>query len=307
MQTIAPPFQMGLRAIRRGFATLVSTDSHTGYADAADVLKAHRIDFERVQRLYPHALRYPPDRILATIAAFKTFNADYVKIFSRRPQVCSMDPSSWETRLAVLRELDLDVAKVISGCSAALFIPSDTLRAKVEALSQMGLKAAKVVRHCPSVFGFSEDRIRRTLAFLNGVGLDGVRVVNASPVVLSYSVETKLRPILNFVTIEMGRGIDELQRNPVCFSYSLDGRLRPRYAFATLHSRPHLGLGTLFLHSDQRFAHVLGQTLAKESTYFQCQNRLRNPVPRAAAQRRQLRRRPVQLRKEHPERRVLVL
>lgn len=75
-----------------------------------------------------------------------------------------------------------------------------------EALSQMGLKAAKVVRCCPSVFGFSEDRIRRTLAFLNGVGLDGVRAVNTSPMVLCYSVDRKLRPIVQFVTVEIGRG-----------------------------------------------------------------------------------------------------
>jgi len=75
----------------------------------------------------------------------------------------------------------------------------------VETLSRLGLDAAKVVRFCPTVFNYSEDRIRGTLAFFNEVSMDGVRVVNSSPAVLCCSVDTKLRPIFRFVTVEMGR------------------------------------------------------------------------------------------------------
>ena len=107
---------------------------------------------------------------------------------------------------------------MITRCPAVLGLPPATLQAKVELLKALGLDPAKVVKHCPTIFNYSEARIRGTLAFLNGVGLDGRRIANNRPTVLCYSVDTKLRPIVQFVTIDMGRDICELQWHYACVS-----------------------------------------------------------------------------------------
>lgn len=101
--------------------------------------------------------------------------------------------------------MDLDVAKVLTKHPSLLHRPPDVLRAKITALEQMGLCAGKVVRLFPAVVNRTEDRLRRTLTFLAASGLDGVRVINVFPTVSSYSVETKLRPIVQFVTVEIRR------------------------------------------------------------------------------------------------------
>jgi hypothetical protein len=233
----------------------------TEYADAAEAMAAHRIDLERVRRFYPPALRYPPARILHTIAALKELNVDYAKALNRWPHLCSSLPEHWEDRLTILRGMNLDVAKMVTSYPAIVSHLPDTLRAKVEALSRMGLDAAKVVRLCPTVFCYTENRLRGTLSFLDGVGLNGVQIVNAVPVVLSCSVDTKLRTIVQFVTVEMARDIKELQRSPEVFTRSLERRLRPRYAFATLHSKQCSSMGVLFVYTDRRFSLHVGQPL----------------------------------------------
>jgi len=116
-------------------------------------------------------------------------------------------------------------------------------------------------RSMPTVFNCSEIRIRNTLDFLNSVGLDGVRIVNAYPSVLCFCVDTKLRPVVHFVTIVMGRDVRALQKNPACLGFSLHGRLIPRYQFAILHHKQHLSLGTLFNTADERFVNSLPQSL----------------------------------------------
>jgi hypothetical protein len=236
---------------------------HSKNAETGTVLAAHGVEVARVRRLYPHALRYPPARILATITALKDAKVDHVKALHRAPRLLGMDPQSWEARFAVFRELNLNPVKAISTCPSLLCQPSATLRFHLDALSHLGLDAVQVVRLCPSVLNYSGDRIRGTLDYLHGLGLDSVRFVNRRPGVLCFRVDTKLKPIVHFVTVEMGRDIAELQHNPACLSLSLDRRLRPRYAFAALHSKQMLGLSTLFFTSDLRFAKSIGRPLAE--------------------------------------------
>jgi len=229
--------------------------------DATGILAAHGIDLDRVQHQYPHALRYDPVRIFATIAALNAVEVDSVKALNRWPQLWKIDPRGWEERFAALREMNIDAMKVFKGCPSILSFPADTLRAKMKALSAMGFDVEKVVKRCPTVFSCSEIRIRNTLDFLNSVGLDGVRIVNAYPSVLCFCVDTKLRPVVHFVTIVMGRDVRALQKNPACLGFSLHGRLIPRYQFAILHHKQHLSLGTLFIIADERFVNSLPQSL----------------------------------------------
>lgn len=243
-------------------------DPGSDHTNATDVLQAHGVDVERIHRLYPHTLRYPPGRILATIAALKDIDVHDVRTLNRDPLLWKSDPRCWAPRLAMLRDMGFDAPKLVAVCPGVLRRPPETLRTKVETLSRLGLDAAKVVRFCPTVFNYSEDRIRGTLAFFNEVSMDGVRVVNSSPAVLCCSVDTKLRPIFRFVTVEMGRDITELQRNPVCFTFSLDGRLRPRHLFATLHSKRHRNIGTFFRYSDPRFAKFIGRPVGEYHTWL---------------------------------------
>jgi len=231
---------------------------HHDSADVSAVLVAHGVDAEKVLRLYSRVLRYDVARICNTIAALKALGVDYAKALNRWPTLWSIDPPCWGERLAVLQGLNLDVAKVVTKCPALLGHPPDTLRAKLEALSGMGLKVAYVVRRCPSVFTLSDDRIRSTIAFLNSVGLDGVRVVNGFPAILCSSVDSKLRPVVHFVTVTMGRDVTKLHTCPHCFSLSMTDRLIPRYQFAVVHNKQHLSLGTLFCTTEDRFAKTMG-------------------------------------------------
>jgi hypothetical protein len=233
----------------------------TEYADASEAMAAHGIDLQRVRRFYPPALQYPPARILNTIASLRELNVVYAKALNRWPYLWCKPVEHWEDRLAILREMNLEVSRIITLYPAVFSNPPHTLRAKVEALSRRGLDAAKVVRRCPTVFCYSENRIRGTLAFLDDVGLDGVRAVNAAPNILGCSVDKKLRPIVHFVTVEMGRDIAELQRSPEVFTRSLEGRLRSRYAFATLHSKQCSSMGVLFIYTDRLFSKHVGQPL----------------------------------------------
>jgi hypothetical protein len=258
LQTHAPAHGPVLRCV----SGLSVQDAEFASPAALDVFAAHGVDVARVRRMYPHALQYEPARILETIAALKSLSVDFVKVLNRWPALWRVDPRCWEERVAVLRDMGVDVARVLTGCPAVLGFPPDTLRAKGTALSRMGLKAAHVVKLCPTVFGFSDDRIRHTLAFLDGVGLDGVRLANAFPAVLGFSVDTKLRPVVHFVTLTMGRAVTELQNCPACFGYSLKGRLVPRYAFAVLHHKQHHSLRDLYGPRDECFVLSLAQPLA---------------------------------------------
>lgn len=138
-------------------------------------------------------------------AVSRELNVVYAKALNRWPYLWCKPVEHWEDRLAILREMNLEVSRIITLYPAFFSNPPHTLRAKVEALSRIGLDSAKVVRRCPTVFCYSENRIRGILSFLDDVGLDGVRAVNAAPNILGCSVEKKLRLIVHFVTVEMGR------------------------------------------------------------------------------------------------------
>jgi len=231
-------------------------------ADTAAVLAAHGVDVGRLKRLYPRVLRYEPTRIVAMIAALKALEVAYAKALNCNPRLWGYDPGSWEERLAVFRELGVDVAKLLDGCPGALGLPAHTLRAKVEAMRSMGLDPMKVLKHCPNVLSLSAHRIGNTIAFLNGAGLDGVRVVNSFPVVLGYSVDNKLRPVVHFVSVTMGRDVTELHNHPACFGYSISRRLVPRFEFAVRHQKQHLRMWTLFGTTDTQFVKATEQPLA---------------------------------------------
>jgi len=233
-----------------------------------DTLVALGVDVVRIRSQCPQVLRYPPARVLATTSALKEFKVDPVRVLRQDIRLWSADPQRWEARLAVLREMDLSIAKLITTCPAVLTHTPETLRAKVETLDRMGLCATKIVNHFPSALGLSGDRVRNTIVFLDGVGLDGVRAVNSVPTLLGYNVDTKLRPTVHFVTVEMGRDIAELQRNPATLCLSLDGRLKPRYAFAELHSHHDLNLTSLFTYTDPRFARSVGQPVEEYQTWL---------------------------------------
>jgi len=231
------------------------------HASAIDAFEAHGVDVERIRCRYPYALRYPPTRVLATIDALSGLKVDPVRVLRRCPRLLSTDPQSWETRLAVLCSLELDVATMLTACPELLSYGPDTLKTKLEGLVRVGLDPGKIMKAFPNALGLREDRIRGTLFFLGTMGMDGVRIVNAAPSVLSHSVELKLRPVVQFVTIDIGRAVVELNQNPTCFTFSLDGRMRPRYAFAELHAHHRSSLCALFIYPDSRFVRFVGRPL----------------------------------------------
>jgi hypothetical protein len=252
----------------------VAKDPVPNHTEAIALVAGQGVDVEKLRRRNPSALQYSTTRVLDTIAALAAIHVDPAKALNRWPNLWSVDPGCWEERLAVLRDFDLDVARIVTASPSVLSHLPNTLRSKVAALSRMGLHSAKVVRNCPRALCLHEDRIRRTITFLNDVGLDGVRVVNGYPPILGLTVDAKLRPIVHFVSITMGRDVTELHNHPACFGYSLKGRLIPRYEFAVRHQKQRLPISTLFATTDDRFVKSMGQPIEAYRAFvteFVCQ------------------------------------
>lgn len=61
----------------------------------------------------------------------------------------------------------------------------------------------------------------------------------AYPQFIGFSIESKLRRSIEFITKDMGRPLQEISRNPSCLSISLDQRLKPRYHYMMEHGKRH--------------------------------------------------------------------
>lgn len=82
----------------------------------------------------------------------------------------------------------------------------------------------------------------------------------AQPQVIGRDIARTLRPTIEFMTMDMGRSLEEINRNPVSLLCSLENRIKPRYRYMMAHRRrKDCGLGTLCTLPDERFAWLVAK------------------------------------------------
>lgn len=190
-------------------------------------------------------------------------NIDIKKALNRHPKLLSMATITLDERVEYLkilmgeRRLQHDI-----GSSLALLAYAPTwLDRNLVMPTSLGLDAKMMVKRYPLTLTHSEEAIRTRITFFKESGLDPIRIINAVPHVTGYNVQRKLRPIVEFITEEMGRSLEEITHCPRCFSVSLTDRLSPRYKYLILHGRRNdYSLNSICSTTDDRFASLTGQT-----------------------------------------------
>jgi len=189
----------------------------------SEFLAAHQIDVEKVRRRCPAVLRYDVTRLQAMLQFLNANNLDPVKILNKQPQILQRKPDTLASNLAFLQTLPINPTKAIESYPPLLCFPIDTIQSKMEALTKIGLLPVSILNQYPQVFGRDIDR-------------------------------TSLHTI-GFLTKDMGRSLEEINRNSVCLTYSLEKRIKPRHRYMMAHGRrKDFALGTLLNCNDERFA-----------------------------------------------------
>jgi hypothetical protein len=257
---------------------------------SSDLLAAHGVDVERVQKRFSAALRYDVRRLQEVLRVLIASHLDPAKVINRRPQVLQVKPDVLASNLAFLQTLPMNVKKAVESCPQSLIFPSKTLQSKLEAFSRlglstemaikrssaiftrsdeaipqklsslqhMGLDAKSIVARFPPILGLTDQYISAKLTYLRNLGLDAVRIINAYPQVISLDIDRKLQPTIEFLIKDTGRSLEEINRYPACLTYSLERRIKPRYRYMMAHSkRKDYSIGTLLSTNDERFAWIV--------------------------------------------------
>jgi len=168
-----------------------------------------------------------------------------------------MAPEVLDLRLASLKELlgEQRLPQAIANSPSLLCLLPNTPQNKMAMLTSFGLNAHTTVKRHPMILSRSEHAIRSRLTFFEESGLDAVRIINAKPHVLCYDIQRTLLPIIQFITKDMGRTLDDINKCPRCFSASLEQRLKPRHEYLKLYGkRQDYSLGVICGFTDERFA-----------------------------------------------------
>jgi len=241
------------------WATYISDPTHS----SSHILAAYKVDVDKLAKQLPAYTDYDMSNVRAVMEFLDSHEIDCQKVIARRPRILRSTPVMLASNFEYLQTLPIDATKAIESCPALLTTPVPTLQSKVLTLVSLGLYPALILRRYPTIVHRSDETLRKYMHFLNDVGLDAVRLFNLQPGLISGDIERKLRLIVEFVTKDMGRPLEEINRCPRCLTCSLDKRLRPRYRYTMLYGRrTDYSLSALFVHTDERFARTIaGQTV----------------------------------------------
>jgi len=249
--------------------TARSTTNHTDrpkpcadHKGTAQVLQRHRVRLDKVAQKYPHALRYDVAKTEAMIQVLTMHDIEVGKAVTRNPAVLSMAPETLHMRLEALEGLVGErMPHVVASSPTLLGLLPYTLETKMNLLVSLGLNANLILRRSPRIFTHSEQSMRQHVLFFKDMGLDTVRIINAKPDALNLRIERTLRPLIDYITIEMGRSLDDINKCPRCFSTSLEQRLKPRHEYLKLHGkRQDYSLRVICGFTDERFVTLTDQT-----------------------------------------------
>jgi hypothetical protein len=226
----------------------------------SDLLTQHGVDVEKVRRRCPAPLRYDVMRVEALLRFLSERHFDPAKTLNKYPQVLQMEPKVLASNLIFLQTLRIDLKKAVESCPMLLYLPTKTVQSKMAMWAQLGLNPETVLKRWPAMLTLSDDAIRRQVAFLQGLGLNAKRIVQRHPQVIGRSIEGTLRPTFDFITKDMGRSLEKIDRNPVSLLYSLENRIKPRYRYMMEHGiRKDYSLSTLLTCSDECFTWTIAR------------------------------------------------
>lgn len=179
-------------------------------------------------------------------------------MINRHPALLSMTPKHLEARVSALAEL-LGETQLQRFPALLSYIP-DTLQNKMTMLTSLGLDARTAVKRFPLILTHREQAIRNRMTFFEERGLDAVRIIKGHPRVISYDVQRTLHPAIEYITKDMHRSLEEINRCPRCLGTGLEQRLKPRHKYLMLHGkRKDYSLRTICSSTDESFFRLTDQ------------------------------------------------
>jgi hypothetical protein len=228
--------------------------------DVIHLLNVHKIDVRKVVLRVPRVLESKADNVADNLHFLKALPMYSTKMVESAPQLLCLPIPIIEAKFDVYRSLGIRPEIALSRSRAALGTSETTIRQRFSFLVDSGLDATRIVTRYPQIFGLTEKYIRAHLTFLTGMGLDTAKIINTQPTVFGCDPARKLLPIIEFITKDMGRSLDEINRNPACLSYSLKKRIKPRHRYMMDHGRHrNFSLSTLLTPTDENFARFVAQ------------------------------------------------
>jgi hypothetical protein len=229
----------------------------------AELLAAKGIPLDIVEARFPGVQQCDASNAGAILFTLESAGVKVCRAVTRHPHLLNRDPISLKERIELLDSFGINIPKTTTHNPWLLTYRKQTVKEKFAFLHSRGLDPGTVVNGFPQVLGLRESHVCETLDFLQQAGLDPIRIVHSHPRVLGSTLQNKLRPIIIFITVEMGRPVEQLNRYPQCFNYSLTRRLRPRYQYALAHHGRTLSLATLFRTTDAQFAWAVARCPAE--------------------------------------------
>jgi len=263
--------------VASGRVKCVNSTDLSGLLDSegtTHLLRHYRVDLDRVAHKLPCVLRYDVAKTQAAIEILERHNIDIGKAVNRNPRLLSMAPDVLDARLHLLTELlgERMVQRAISSSVSLLSSNPDTLHRNIAMLTSLGLDAKMMVKRYPLVVTRTETVIHSRMYFFEFMGLDAVRIINAKPEVVHLSIERTLRPIVEYITKDMGRSLEEINECPRCFSTSLMLRLKPRHEYLILYAKTHdYSLNSICARTDLRFASLTTRSPGHYRQWFASQ------------------------------------
>jgi len=268
------PHMIGLIAPKRPSDAFYRSGGTGVWENTTQLLQYHGVDTAKNHNTFRNILNYDVPRALLSTSTIEGIpaisenrrncrcptrdNIDIGKAVGRNARLLSRPPEVVSARLASLKALGIDAKKTIDAYPTVLNLLSQTVQEKLCFLSSLGFDANVLVFRSPGILTKSKQAIRICIAFLEDSGLDAMRIVNAQPSVLGYNIDRKVRPTIEFITKDMGRSVEEINRCPRCLAASLEQRLKPRYRYMMLHGkRNDLSLRTLAASIDELFVLVV--------------------------------------------------
>jgi len=252
------PHMIGLIAPKRLSDAFYQSGGTGVWENTTQLLQYHGVDTAKNHNTFRNILNYDVQKTAGIVDVLTRDNIDIGKAVGRNARLLNRPPEVVSARLASLKALGIDAKKTIDAYPTVLNLLSQTVQEKLCFLSSLGFDANVLVFRSPGILTISKQAIRICIAFLEDSGLDAMRIVNAQPSVLGYNIDRKVRPTIEFITKDMGRSVEEINRCPRCLAASLEQRLKPRYRYMMLHGkRNDLSLRTLAASIDELFVLVV--------------------------------------------------
>jgi len=227
------------------------------WESTAYLLQYHGVDTKKPSKTLGRALNYDV-KTAPVLNILAINNIGIGRAVRRNPQLLSQSPNVLSARLASLQGLGIEIPRAINCQPTVLNYLSATIENKMLFLSSLGFDATALIHRRPAVLTNSDQAIRACIAFLHASGLDAMRLISEHPQILGSNIDRKLRPIIEFVTQEMGRSLEEINRCPRCLSASLQQRLKPRYQYVVLHGKhKDFRLSTFATQPDTSFSRIV--------------------------------------------------